>query len=255
MACGEHCANAHVASVAGDIAIDGSVEGAWTDSGAVVVRKEPEPPADLVQGVRGQEDQGGPCSAYGAGGVALGGRPRVDDRRKRARANASRDARREPGRGKESFQPGNCANGTEHGARGEGGSCIEDATKHVRGDRERLCCKVDPHAEGTECLHGFGCASALGGMHQPAEAAEDCDEALRGPEGVACRSGTKDDVVEVLQDIQTARQSEVREARSRKANGGRDLMPGDRKKRAQWPIILVNSQGAWDRPKGKTSNL
>jgi hypothetical protein len=92
-------------------------------------------------------------------------------------------------------------------------------------------------------------------MHQPAEAAEDCDEALRGPEGVAGRSGTENDVVEVLQNIEAARQSEVRQARSRKANGRCDLMPGDRKKRAQWPIILVNSQGAWDRLKGRTSNL
>lgn len=92
-------------------------------------------------------------------------------------------------------------------------------------------------------------------MHQPAEAAEDCDEALRGPEGVAGRSGTKNNAVEVLQAIKAARQSEVRQARSRKANGRRDLMPGDRKKQAQWPIILVNSQGAWDRLKGRTSNL
>ena len=41
----------------------------------------------------------------------------------------------------------------------------------------------------------------------------------------------------------------------RGGGGGGDLMPGERKKRAQWPIILVNSQGAWDRPNAEREDF
>ena len=64
--------------------------------------------------------------------------------------------------------------------------------------------EVDPHAKGAESLHCFRGAGAFGGVHKPAEAAKDSDEALRSSEGVAGRTGTKDDVVEVLQQVDTA---------------------------------------------------
>ena len=57
MACGQHGSDANVARVAGDIAVNGSVDGSRADGGAVVVRKETEPPSDLIQRIRREEDQ------------------------------------------------------------------------------------------------------------------------------------------------------------------------------------------------------
>jgi hypothetical protein len=42
----------HIACVAGDIAVDGSIEGARTEGGASVIGEKPDPSQNLVQSVR-----------------------------------------------------------------------------------------------------------------------------------------------------------------------------------------------------------
>ena len=171
------------------------------------------------------------------------------------------DTSREPGGREEAFQAGDHADWYFDGSRGEGFSRIEDAADRRWGNGVRLGEEVHPDTQGLKRLCSFRDTHTLGGVHEPAEPAQHRDERVCGREGGAGGGGAEDHVVQILDEVEAARPGRsvgclqgVGKELTRLRHTAY-LMLGERKKRAQWPIILVNNQGAWESPKGSTTNL